>query len=460
MSATDSDSAARPLRLPSKSAVTTGLFGSEAAAGAVAPLPRWLYLAAGVVGAAIHFLRLSPTDRGVWWAEDATVFYVDALLRPWAALTLPYEGYYPGLPRLIAGTIVPWAPPGAAPQLFALAVAAVVGALSVAVVAAARQRVGGFAAPAVLWITMVALPVGAGESLGNLANLHWYLFAAAVWVLLARWTSRAGAVAAIAVVSAAILSAGAWPLLLPLVGLRLWLAWDHHGRQLAACAGLATLLQAGLTLAAPALGAARSESNLESIPTLVELATYYAWRVVTPGLTGPTPVSAGIDSLPVVTVTLVAVLGTAGLLLVAGRLGTGWLAAALLTWSFALHALLWTLSRFPLLWPTELTVVSRYAVAPTILYVSVVAVALAPLRRRLPARAAFAAGAAAVAWFAAMAAASFGAWQVRDAALPHADQVAQAQDICREVPSDSQIIFGAAPDGWEFAIPCSRLPAG
>lgn len=435
----------------------TALFGPADPRGR-APLPGWLWSAAGAAGAVIAFLRLSPENRGVFWAEDAAVFYQDALSRPWDALLLPYEGYYPGLPRWIAGAIVPWAPPESVPALFALAVAVVTAAVAVIIAWAVRQRVGGFAAPAIVWVTVVALPAGAGESLGNLANLHWYLMAGSVWVLLARWTRPWIAAGAVALVATTILSAGPWPLLLPLIGLRLWWRWGDHGRLLALAAGAASTLQAGLMAAAPALGAGRTESDTSSLPTLVELAQYYAWRVVAPAVTTPETVEGAADALPVWLVTVVALVGCAAVLALAWRQRTSLaLAATLLAHSAAIFALLWSLSRFPLLWPTELTIVARYAVAPAILVVSALVVTAPVLRERLGSRLARAGGAIAVAWFVAMAIAGFSAWPVRDGSPTYADQLPAGRSICAEVEPGDQLVFSAAPEGWDFVVPCAAI---
>lgn len=143
----------------------------------------------GLVMSAVAWLRLDNTTRGTVWAEDGVIFLLERrTLGPWDSVFHVYAGYLQVGPRLlsnIAGVIAPV-------QLYAVTVTAlccvVLGAISSLVFLCTRDVVGSTLVRAALASVTVLVPSGSIETMGNLANLHWYALWLAPWLLLARPT--------------------------------------------------------------------------------------------------------------------------------------------------------------------------------------------------------------------------------------------------------------------------------
>ncbi|GAA4769277.1 hypothetical protein [Microbacterium gilvum] len=175
-------------------------------AAASAPRGRLLVQIAAVL-AAVAYLVLIPAGRAHLfriWAEDGKEWLSDAALdAPFTHLLDPLGGYFHVIPRLVAQVVallpVEWWAAGMA------AGAAVVRALcALTVFHAARGHVPSAPARFAIAAALIVLPAGNDETIGNTANLHWFLFATLVWVLLARWETRTSA--AIATAGAALLA--------------------------------------------------------------------------------------------------------------------------------------------------------------------------------------------------------------------------------------------------------------
>jgi hypothetical protein len=152
--------------------------------------------------AAVAYLLLIPAGRARLnhlWAEDGARFLLDARTKSFGAnLISPYEGYLHTVPRLAAEVI------GLFPLSWAAVGIAVTAAMLRAVVALfvfaasgglVRSRVVRFALAALV----VVAPAGNSESLGNLANFHWFALYGAFWLLwwrpAKRWQSVVVAIA-------------------------------------------------------------------------------------------------------------------------------------------------------------------------------------------------------------------------------------------------------------------------
>jgi len=155
------------------------------------------------------------------WAEDGAVFLINAKTLAFPAVILqPYAGYLHSVPRLAAELVAllpfSWAAAG-------MAIAAVMlrAALAVLVFAAARGHCPSPWLRLAIAATIVVLPVGNNEALGNLTNVHWFVLFAAFWVLL--WRPASGWAITLASV-VLLLAATSSPLvfaLVPLAALRL-----------------------------------------------------------------------------------------------------------------------------------------------------------------------------------------------------------------------------------------------
>ncbi|MFH5877832.1 hypothetical protein [Arthrobacter sp. NA-172] len=143
------------------------------------------YAGALILLTLLSFWRIPQVAQGVVWAEDGAVFLTDALNHP-QVLTLvhPYSGYLHVVPRLAADVVVRFfalRDYGLALNVLACAAVAVVSLMtyhcSSAVTGSKWIRAAWAAIP-------IFVNVGAIETLGNFANMHWYLLWLAPWLLL------------------------------------------------------------------------------------------------------------------------------------------------------------------------------------------------------------------------------------------------------------------------------------
>lgn len=217
------------------------------------PSTRAATLAAVAVGLAAALaagMRLGAQGMNTLWAEDGQVFYAAA-----KHAALPdvffhtYRGYMHAGPRTVAAVAalfpVKWAAAGiAVGDAIALGLlAAIVYRASAAFIRNPWRRV----VPALL---IAACPVGQ-ETIGSIANLQWFLFFAAIVVLL--WNPRRPLPIAVGAVTVlfATMSSPFGILLIPLIGVRLlvFLASRASVIPVAALAGfgLQTLIMVGAT---------------------------------------------------------------------------------------------------------------------------------------------------------------------------------------------------------------------
>ncbi len=136
----------------------------------------------------LAWFRLSGSERGTMWAEDASIFSARALdpSQLTVGIFTPYAGYTHAVPQAIA-SIVWWAIPtsdiAVAFTAASCAVAAGVGVLIFFLTAHWRLHP---AARVALGAVSVLAPGLAYEVLGNLANIHWLLLWLTPFLFLAR----------------------------------------------------------------------------------------------------------------------------------------------------------------------------------------------------------------------------------------------------------------------------------
>lgn len=209
-----------------------------------------------LLAAALAFLSAFTRQTGVpkartMWAEDGYVFLGchtrgESLLD---CLGEAYGGYLHVMPRI--GAVLAWIGP---PDLWTVAVttaaAAILGACAF-LVAAAVERATGSALAGLVGGLALGLPFEAGhEVIGNLANLHWILFATAIVLIVAAWLGRAPGPADVAAVAGVALSSALAPIVFVMAALGV-LTRRAGSLPLAVAAGIGSAVQAGVALTVP-----------------------------------------------------------------------------------------------------------------------------------------------------------------------------------------------------------------
>lgn len=169
---------------------------------AVVP-PRWRIAVVVLVGLAIMIARRPDGAAGLYlWAEDGSVFMIDAFQRGATSLFDSYEAQWWVTSRLAIWPIVylpaQWWP------LAAYVVACVIGTLGMSVVLQARAApvLGPFPLRVVLFFVLIAQPL-AFEIQGNVANIHvWLAMALLVILVLPAPRTLAGRAGEIAFIGA------------------------------------------------------------------------------------------------------------------------------------------------------------------------------------------------------------------------------------------------------------------
>jgi hypothetical protein len=226
---------------PERSTVTPGRVASRGA----------LSLTALVAGAVVMLLRIAGrSPLTTIWAEDRTVFLVQALASPWHLFS-SYAGYLEFLPRLIA-QFVSFLPLRDAAAAFAISSAAIASAVALFVFHASAGHVRFSWLRALLAAAVLLLPVAPLEIADSGVNTPWYLLFALFWAAL--WRPRGGRGMALAALIAFLAGASS-PMALaiaPLLALRI-VALPRI-REHAVTAGLT----AGLLLQVPVIASARN----------------------------------------------------------------------------------------------------------------------------------------------------------------------------------------------------------
>ena len=224
---------------------------SPAATPGLVALRAALSLLALVAGAAVMLLRIAgPSPLTTIWAEDRTVFLVQALASPWRLLD-SYAGYLELLPRLIA-QFVSFLPLRDDAAGFAISGAVIASAVALFVFYASAGHIRSGWLRALLASAVLLLPVAPLEIADSGVNTPWYLLFALFWAAL--WRPRSGRGAALAALIA-FLAGASTPMALaiaPLLAVRL-VALPRI-REHAVTAGLA----AGLLLQLPVIASARN----------------------------------------------------------------------------------------------------------------------------------------------------------------------------------------------------------
>ena len=254
-----------PEEPPERSAVTPGRVASRGAFPLIA-------LVAGAVLMVLRIAGRSPLTT--IWAEDRTVFLVQALASPWRLFS-PYAGYLQLLPRLI-GQFASFLPLPDASAAFAISGAVIASAVALFVFYASAGHVRYGLLRALLAAAVLLLPVAPLEIADSGVNTPWYLLFALFWAAL--WRPRGGGLALAALI--AFLTGASTPMavaIAPLLALRI-VALPRI-REHAVTAGLA----AGLLLQVPVIASA-GRSRVDRLAGPHGVLGFVAHDVVLPAL--------------------------------------------------------------------------------------------------------------------------------------------------------------------------------
>ncbi|WP_243063478.1 hypothetical protein [Humibacter sp. RRB41] len=410
-----------------------------------------------VVGTLIGAFHIPPSQWGILWAEDGSVFLHGAW-SPATAFDLfqPYQGYLHVAPRLVAMVIGATVPASAVATGFTIAACAVVALLGTFVFFAVRDRFVSVAIAALVWLAFVGLPVGVPETNGNLANLHWYFLAAAAVALLSRTPSRLMRVSGTVIVVLAILSDPLSLYLLPLAAVRLFVYPEPASKLRAGIFAAAYVVQLTFVVLAPHMGGTRA-SVTSTIPTpgnLLDLWVRRAPELTTMGTRVTAYVVAHFQPLDIYLVIIVVGVLVASIALWARQR----------VWSLTFIVLsiaLYGFSEF-FAWTdlaaSGLTFGLRYAVAPALLFVIGALSGLDQLIARSGRRPVRVAAVAVVIVIALVASASsIDTADGREGSPTFASQLAAAHTTC-DVEGAKTFTAQFAPH-WLHELPCAGLRA-
>ena len=142
-----------------------------------------LMSALAVSGTALAYFRVPNLVARTVWAEDGQVFLRE-YLEQGPGLLNPYAGYLHFLPRIVVASVVPVFGLEAYPMAVTVACCVVLGFISALTFYCSSALTTNVSAR-LCWASIpVLVPPGALETMGNVANLHWYLLWLAPWVLI------------------------------------------------------------------------------------------------------------------------------------------------------------------------------------------------------------------------------------------------------------------------------------
>jgi hypothetical protein len=422
-------------------------------------LPLGAVLVAAAV--AVQLLRLpGGASVNTVWAEDGRIFLAEAKgYGGLGAVGHTYNGYVHLAPRLLAALISAF-PLSAAAALLAILAATVVGLVAAFVYVAARDHIPSPRWRLALCASLVLMPVAAHESLDNIANLQWYLIAAAFWALLWRPRSPGWRVVQLALCLLAAASEPLALLLVPVAAARVVAtrSLSEHTPTLGLIAGLAVQM---------AVGNAVPPSDGHPGPLM--LGRLYVVRVLTGGVVGDRGDRALFARTGWVAPALLGIAVAAAIVAWAvwhRRRGGVWLLGAFAVTSVLFFAVPVYLRWLPGFVPSSTSVAnlstsSRYTVVPIFLLYGVAACALGGrwgAVRAVPVRLL---GAATVAVVLAACVADF---QSRDTLRIDATRwdrnLAAARIQCRAPSRPPSVEVAVAPQGWTALLPCRDVLDG
>jgi hypothetical protein len=244
------------------------------------PLHRlWVRYLLAFIGLTTVLLLRVPGALRTPFAEDGSEFLHGVAARGCSAWATPYAGYLHLAPRTIA-CVASFGPFTRGAEVMALGAAMLEALVLLAVFRAAGGHLPGWGRRAVLVALWAGSPLIAGEIVDVSADVQWILLPGVFWLLLWR-DSWFGTVLGTALAFVAAASSALALLLLPLAVIRLLVVRTWRDRLLPMAFGLGMALQVIVILRTsrqPSMGK----------PDLITLHNTWIYRVIVPGVFGPT----------------------------------------------------------------------------------------------------------------------------------------------------------------------------
>jgi hypothetical protein len=430
--------------------------------GAEPRVDRVLGLMFLVASSVLAFLRIPATRRDTLWAEDGQVFFQGALSHGFFdGLVSPYAGYLHLYPRLTAEIAAAF-PVEAVPYVLGGLASLAIGMTSWAVWTCARGLLPSRWLRGLLALGVALVPPTGLESIGNVANSHFFLLFAAFWALIGMRAAKWAQVAPAALVVLAALSDPTALVLLPLAVGRLVCAPRWRERVVPIAYAVAIVVQLGVALFA--------ERATGETASLRDIAFGYSFRVVSPALVG-LDWTTGLVNLGGSRLIWAVAGGTAVTLLLAlaffARQRMIMLAAGLASVAYFVVSCLFAVSvQYPPAGAeaTNLELAARYTIVPMLLLLTALLAAWQGVLLTVQAR-----GRVLVAVVQALAVVPLLVYVVNDfrpapdmtgTVADWATQVDDAQQECRTSPQDetvSVVIAPAVVPPWRVDFACAEL---
>ncbi len=216
----------------------------------------------------------TPAWGGIY-AEDLSVFLIDALQHPWHNLFMPNAGYMGLVPQAL-GLVAAWLPLRAAAAFFAIAGALIASLCALFIFHASAGHIRSPGLRALLAAAVVLLPVASIEIADSGVNTPWYLMMALFWAMLWRPRTRTGMAVAALLAYLTLTSNALAGVLAPLLLLRVVALprWREHAVTIGFALGCLTQLPYVLG------NAGGQHSRIAHPAQLAASAKFYEHRVV------------------------------------------------------------------------------------------------------------------------------------------------------------------------------------
>lgn len=432
-------------------------------------LPHLWLSVAWVVLTFIAWSRLPETTRQTAWAEDGGVFLRDVLSsNGWETLIKPYDGYMHLIPRALVGVVYAIAPIDAFAVWVSCLSCAVAAGVGLGVFMLAKPLIQSPWLRAIFAAIPVLLPVAPIEVLGNAANLHWYFLWLSPWLLINRPDSRGGRTGLFLIALTTSASEVITVIFLPLAA---WMIWKRKNYWAPIGLIMGVGLQLLTTILSPRTESLRVDNSVGlrsvAIGFFVQPIASLVWTDSHAFAAGLAKTGAPTIFLPATLLTLLCLaifmFGTTtfkvAALCAVGSAVTCWTASVLINANPVFNYAYFDSQD----WRQNFEF-SRYAVAPGMILLALIPLALAsllkPLTHGRQPGTKISSSTALLAFVLVMLPNFFQASTLRQAGPEWAAQVATARASCSSDKTLTESTVSVAPVQWKFSLvelPCALL---
>jgi hypothetical protein len=407
-----------------------------------------------LIASILQLFRAGPSDTlNSLWAEDGSVFLHGALTQGFLdAVTSAYAEYLVVVPRLIGevGAIVPLRD---APQAMNVTAALVVALSGVAVWIASADHIRSPYLRGLLVALLVLTPAGSIEAVVSGTYVAWYMAFVAFWMLIWRPATTWGAALAALVILATGLSSPTLFFFAPLALLRALAIRDRRDAMIVGSFALAIAIQLPVTAA--------SQEHVANPTWSADIVTTFLQRIVDGSVLGLELGGSAWEQWGWPFLIAISVGATLYLLVLAWRASSGRLLAAI---ALGTSALMFAASVYQrglasaMLWPAgeHNGFGGRYAIVPSLLFISAALVLIDSPRREQPGNPAW----AAIATGAVLLLGLVTSFDVRIGTgreMPAWDQSLQSAASSCRAEGIEEAVLPVIPTGWTMTIPCDRI---